>query len=145
MYTYINFPDIYLFRNNRKGLAKCVHICVKGIFLSEASGKCLGFTNLHRNLHAIKSFCWPSCQCWRLSLTGILLCSCWSKGEAPAQGEGAGGSGLQTEGESSAPSLGVCQRTPQVSTSESVNQLSFVLVIFLNEKFGEGLFSFCLK
>ena len=46
---------------------------------------------------------------------------------------------------SSAPCLGCCQRTPQVSKSELVNQLSFVFMIFLNEKFGESLFSFCLK
>lgn len=38
----------------------------------------------------------------------------------------------------SAPSLGCCQHTPQVSRSELANQLSFVFMIFLNEKFGEG-------
>lgn len=49
-----------LWKNDRKDLAKCVRTCVKGIVLGEASGKCLGLTKLHRNLHGIKSFCWPS-------------------------------------------------------------------------------------
>lgn len=43
---------------------------------------------------------------------------------------------MDSEGGNSAPCLGCCQYTPQLSTSESVNQLSFVLVIFLHEKFG---------
>lgn len=43
---------------------------------------------------------------------------------------------MDSEGGSSAPFLGCCQCTPQLSISESVKQLSFILVIFLHEKFG---------
>lgn len=52
-----------LLMNDRKGLAKCVHICKKEIFRNLASGRYLELTKLHRNLHGIKSFWCFSCQC----------------------------------------------------------------------------------
>lgn len=75
----------YMLTNTRKDLAKCVHVWVKGIFLS---GQYLQINKLQRNLHGIRR----SCQCWHFFLAGILLC----KGIASACKEGAWWPGLWT-------------------------------------------------
>lgn len=75
----------YMLTNTRKDLAKCVHVWVKGIFLS---GQYLQINKLQRNLHGIRR----SCQCWHFFLAGILLC----KGIASACKEGEWWPGLWT-------------------------------------------------